>query len=128
MTSFEFEIFKDNMKHRLKTSQLNFIENELRNKSIDYFLDSRNLLCALYTLAMIDYISRVNSIPLYNKYDSLRKVKFKEIVYPVSILTYAMIHDKPKEEILAYYKSRYNLAPIPEFLRHNIIEGDILNE
>lgn len=41
---------------------------------------------ALYLLAMVDYLSRENGIPLCTKYDDIRSRKLKTPVYPVGIL------------------------------------------
>ena len=68
---------------------------------------------------MVDYLSKINGIPLYSKYDYMRKYKLKDRIYPLSITISAKIDNKSEEEYIA--------DAIPEFLKYNIVEGDIFN-
>jgi len=70
---------------------------------------------------MVDYLCRINNMPLISMFDELRQGKFKEIIYPASVLLYCSItkNEEYKEECLRY--------AIPEFLRHNIVEAEIRN-
>ena len=65
---------------------------------------------SLYLFTMVDYISRINNIPLCNAYSDIRKVKLKSIIYPSSIITKAAAfgNDKIKEQALK--------MSIPEFI------------
>lgn len=70
---------------------------------------------------MLDYISRVNEIPLCNEYDDLRQAKLKEIIYPSGVLALsaALRDDLPKKQA--------EKDAIPEFMRFNIIENEVRN-
>lgn len=76
---------------------------------------------ALYLLAVLDYVSKENDIPLYTGYDWLRKQKLPKLIIPTSI--YAIMYleklSSIPEDIMA--------QAIPEFLKYNILEGDIRN-
>ena len=41
---------------------------------------------SLYLLAMLDYISRVNDVPLCSEYDDLRQCRLEKPLYPASVL------------------------------------------
>lgn len=116
----EFENFKSDVCHRVKDlGQLGFIEYVLLSNIIDEFLKNDNILFALYLLAMTDYLSNLNEIPLYNKYNDLRHYKLQERVYPMSIMLAARIEGKSEEELTK--------NAIPEFLKYNIVEGEIFD-
>jgi hypothetical protein len=74
---------------------------------------------ALYLLAMIDYIPRVNGVPLCKNYNTLRKARLEKTTYPVSVVTMcaAMKSNAPKERCMQ--------VAIPEFLRFNIVECEV---
>ena len=57
---------------------------------------------SLYLLAMLDYVSRVNNIPLCTKYKALRNVKLEETLYPAGILAMAVISGQSKIKEDAY--------------------------
>ena len=83
---------------------------------------------ALYLLAMVDFISRINGITLCNKYNYLRSERFQQTVYPLSVVTSAVFEKKTNSDIIqSYISENKNYQPIPEFLRHNTIEGDVFN-
>ena len=76
---------------------------------------------SLYLLAMLDYVSRENDIPICTQYDDLRKVKLKNILFPASILAAARV--AKNDEI----KRRSVREAIPEFMRFNIVESEVRN-
>lgn len=118
----DFETFKGNMRHEIHfTDDLSFIEKTLSSDQIDAYLEKKWYPEALYTLAMVDYLSRINEIPLYNKYDSLRKAKLKRIHYPASLIIAQEF--KENKKIVEEYFER----SIPEFKRFNIVENEIRN-
>ena len=73
----------------------------------------------LYLLAMVDYLSRINDIPLCAYYEEIRKMKLKKTVYPSGVIAAATVKkgDSFKEKAVA--------ESIPEFMRFNIVEGNI---
>ena len=76
---------------------------------------------ALYLLAMLDYLSRVNQIPLCTRYDDIRTQKLKEPLYPASILVAREVLESDKPLLMAQQDA------IPEFRRFNIMESEVRN-
>jgi len=76
---------------------------------------------ALYLLAMLDYLSRENNVPICKNYNDIRNSKLQKLVFPSSIviLCKTLKSDKPKEDIIR--------MAIPEFLRFNIVESEVRN-
>ncbi len=117
-----FENFKSLICHRVKElGDIDFIADTLENEQIRTYFNRKWYPESLYLLAMLDYISRENNIPLCDEYDDLRRCKLEKPVYPASILA-----------ICAASKSdaamkRAAMEAIPEFKRFNIIENDVRN-
>jgi plasmid maintenance system antidote protein VapI len=117
-----FEVFKSNTCHRVKDmGDIPFVIEHLQSNQIRKLYDKKWYPEALYLLAMLDYLSRENDIPICKNYNDIRSTKLKRPVYPSSIiiLSKALNSDAPKEECL-------RLA-IPEFLRFNIVESEVRN-
>lgn len=118
--SKDFECFKSNVCHLLKDlGDLEFIRRILIDDPISQFVKSRHAGWALYLLATLDHVSKENDIPRCTRYDSLRKTKLKELAIPAGI--------KISAELLGnrtvLKKAQKNA--LPEFLKYNILEGDI---
>jgi len=117
-----FENFKSAICHRLKEKgDLDFLIDVLESKDIRTYFYRKWYPECLYLLAMLDYISRENNIPVCQDYDDLRKCKLEEPIFPAGIL--AMSRVSKNEAILsdAWEKS------IPEFKRFNIVENEVRN-
>lgn len=117
-----FEIFKSNICHRVKDmGDIPFVIDLLQSNQIRKLYEKKWYPEALYLLAMLDYLSRENSIPICKNYNDIRASKLKRRIYPssVMILCKALHSDTPKEECI-------RLA-IPEFLRFNIVESEVRN-
>ncbi len=118
----DFELFKSNTCHRLKEmGDIDFVIDTLESKIIISYMDRKWYPEALYLLAMLDYISRENNIPLCNEYDEIRTKRLSTIVYPRSVLAMsaASKDDAVKEKAVK--------ESIPEFMRHNIVESEVRN-
>lgn len=117
-----FELFKSSTCHQLKElGDIDFLIEVLSSNSIRRYFERKDYAKSLYLLGMLDYISRVNQIPLCADYDDLRQCKFANPIYPNGILClcFAFKSDEPKKQALQ--------EAIPEFLRFNIIESDVRN-
>ena len=117
-----FEIFKSNVCHRVKDmGDIPFMINLLETDQIRAFYNKKWYPEALYLLAMLDYLSKENDIPICNIYDDIRKAKLQQPIYPssVTILCKTLNSDAPKEECTR--------MAIPEFLRFNIVECEVRN-
>lgn len=113
----DFEVFKSNIGHMIKENgQLSFIEEILLSDKIETYWENQSRLQAMYLLATVDYLSRINDIPLCDKYREYRKYHFSEKIVPLSYRMHKSMD------------SSYELDNIiPEFERFGIMEGDILN-
>lgn len=117
-----FELFKSNVCHRLKEmGDLPFLEETLEQNAIRTYYDRGWYPESLYLLAMVDYLSRVNGIPLASDYDELRKVRLDIPIYPAGILAMDAATGSDEARKRAYADA------IPEFRRFNIIESEVRN-
>lgn len=117
-----FELFKSNVCHMVKEKgDIAFIHYITSNNEIIKYYDLGWYPESLYLLSMIDYLCRLNNLPQYREYDSIRKCRLKNTLFPLSIIAlYSAVKD---DEIL-----RNSLREsIPEFLSHNIVESEIRN-
>lgn len=115
-----FENFKSSVCHRVREmGDLAFAADVLERGEIRTYYNRKWYPESLYLLAMLDYISRENNIPLCRDYDDLRKCRLKERLYPAGInaLCGAAKNDFAREEAVK--------AAIPEFLRFNIVEAEV---
>ena len=117
-----FDLFKSNVCHRLKEmGDLQFLEETLEQDEIRTYYDRGWYPESLYLLAMVDYLSRVNGIPLASDYDELRKVRLDIPIYPAGILAMDAATSSDEARKRAYADA------IPEFRRFNIIESEVRN-
>lgn len=117
-----FELFKSNTCHMVKDmGDIPFIIQLLETNQIRKFYEKKWYPEALYLLAMLDYLSRENQVPICKNYNDIRTAKLQRPVYPSSvvIMCKTLKSDAPKEEC-------YRMA-IPEFLRFNIVESEVRN-
>ena len=118
----DFELYKSHICHRVKREgDLSFIRNVLLSDEIRILYNRGWHPESLYLLAMVDYLSRIHNVPLYNAYEYLRYAQLSKILYPagIRVLCIASENEEYKEESLK--------ECIPEFLRHNIVEAEIRN-
>ena len=116
----DFELFKSNTCHKLKElGDVEFVIELLVEDRIRKYYKKKWYPESLYLLAMLDYVSRENDIPICTQYDDLRKVKLKNILFPASILAAARV--AKSDEI----KRRSVREAIPEFMRFNIVESEV---
>ncbi len=117
-----FENFKSTICHRVKElGDQEFIIEVLESGDIRRNFERRWYPESLYLLAMLDYISRENNVPICEEYDDIRKCKLEQPIYPAGILALSAA-SKSKEPL----KHAADTA-IPEFKRFNIIESEIRN-
>jgi transcriptional regulator with XRE-family HTH domain len=117
-----FENFKSAVCHKLKRlGDFEFIETTLLSGEIRKLYDMSWYPECVYLLAMVDYLSRENDLPLAKEYEDIRKARLSEIVYPAGILVMSAFSNNEK------YKELCVSEAIPEFARHNIVERDVRN-
>jgi DNA-binding Xre family transcriptional regulator len=117
-----FETFKSNICHMVKDmGDMDFIIDTLEKDKIRKLYQKHWYPESLYLLAMVDYLSRENDLPLCAEYSDLRKARLQEPIFPTSIIAMSLVSrsDQPKKE--SYSKA------IPEFKRFNIVENEVRN-
>ena len=115
-----FETFKSNTCHHVKDmGDMDFIIETLETDEIRKLYGRGWYREALYLLAMIDYLSRVNELPLCTNYNDIRSQKLEKPCFPAGVVvSYAATGDERiKEKAIA--------EAIPEFLRFNIVESEV---
>ncbi len=118
----DFELFKSEICHRVKAlGDVGFIVDTLEKRNIRSYYERKWYPESLYLLAMLDYISRENDVPLCSDYNDLRQCRLAKPIYPSSVLAMcaAAGSDTAKKNSLA--------AAIPEFKRFNIVECEVRN-
>ena len=117
----DFDLFRSNICHELKElGDIKFIIQTLEDDDITLYFSNKWYPECLYLLAMLDYISKENNVPICDKYDYIRKYKLDSPVFPASINALAMTTDKK-------IKEKAIKESIPEFRRYNIIEKEVRN-
>ena len=120
---YTFTWFRSEQCHLVhRKGEVQYLIDVLEHKEIDHYWHLCMYAEALYELAMVDYISRRNDIPRCKDYDELRSQKLDRKAYPIDIV----IQDTLMHDSAAYQKAEE--GAIPEFMRHNIIEGAIFND
>ena len=98
---------------------LDFMIRLLESDEIRNLYNRRWYPEALYLLAMLDYLSRINQIPLCTRYDDIRTQKLKNPLYPAGILMAGEVLQSNKPLRMAEQDA------IPEFRRFNIMESEV---
>lgn len=117
-----FEVFKSNVCHLVKDKgDIDFIIEILSSDEIDKLYKRKWFAECFYLLAMVDYLSRENGIPLCTRYDNIRRQKMQEVIYPVGVILMdeAMDTDSNRKESIR--------NSIPEFIKYNIVESEVRN-
>jgi len=117
-----FDTYKSNICHMVKDmGDMDFIIDTLESDKIRKLFQKRWYPESLYLLAMVDYLSRENDLPICNEYSDIRAARLREPIYPSSVITMSAFSrsDQPK-------KDSYEQA-IPEFIRFNIVESEVRN-
>ena len=115
-----FELFRSHICHRVKEqADILFLIEVLQKDTVRELADKKWYPEALYLLAMIDYLSRINDVPICNRYNDLRASKLQEPLFPQSLVLAAKITND--NSLLAKAMGE----AIPEFSRFNIIESEI---
>lgn len=115
-----FDTFRGNLCHLVKDKgDIEFIIETLENNQIRSLFEKKWYPECMYTLAMLDYLSRINNLPICSNYDDIRVHKLNKPLYTTDVLLKSDMMDTD-----VYKKEAIDNA-IPEFLRFNIVEGGI---
>lgn len=117
-----FDLFKSNVCHRLKAlGDIDFLIETIESDTITTYYQRAWYPESLYLLAMVDYISRINGVPLCSSYNEFRKAKLRNTIFPSSVIAAATVSKDTRIMERAIAES------IPEFIRFNIVESEIRN-
>lgn len=115
-----FDVFKSNVCHQVKDmGDLDFIVNTLESGIIRQYADRKWYPESFYLLAMVDYLSRENGLPLCSDYDDLRRLRLPSPLYPFSVLIADAVSGEPRRKEASLRQA------IPEFKRFNIVESEV---
>ena len=117
-----FETFKSNTCHHVKDmGDLDFIVDLLEKDEIRKLYRKKWYPEALYLLAMLDYLCRVNDLPICTKYEDIRSGRLSKPTFPAGVLLTCEVL-KTEEPMRNAEKEA-----IPEFRRFNIMESEVRN-
>ena len=116
----DFDLFKSDTLQRLKREkEEDFIKRMATTDVINNYYQNKKYKEALYLLALLDYLSKKNSLPLLKQYDYLRDYKLDKVYVSKSL--YLLLAYK-STTVTSIYKEC-----IKEFLKYNIVEAEIDN-
>ena len=118
----DFEIFKSNVCHLVKDmGDINFIIDTLERDKIRKLYQKKWYPESLYLLAMVDYLSRENDLPICAEYNDIRVARLREPIYPSSVIAMSAFSRSEQSKQDSYAQA------IPEFIRFNIVENEVRN-
>ena len=100
---------------------IDFIIDTLEKNTIRNLYEKAWYPESLYLLGMVDYLSKINDLPICTNYTDIRKHKLATILYPSSVLIQAAVMHSDEVKIEAIKNA------IPEFMRFNIVESEVRN-
>lgn len=117
-----FETFKGNVCHLVKDKgDIDFIVDVLKGNEIRVYWERKWYPESFYLLAMVDYLSRINELPLCKDYEDIREHTLPEPLYPQDVILTAQL------DASLDVKEQSRKEAIPEFIRFNIVESEIRN-
>ena len=117
-----FETFKSNVCHHVKDmGDIDFMIDVLESDEIRTLYNKHWYPEALYLLAMLDYLSRINDVEICTNYNDIRAAKLSKPIYPTGVILTSEVlkSDEPLKKA--------EEEAIPEFRRFNIIESEVRN-
>ncbi len=118
----DFELFKSFECQKLKyMGDCNYVEELIKSNEISACMKRRWYPEAFYLLGMLDYLKRINKLNKKDSYDNFRTLSLNEKIFPSGVITESLLLESelPKKEAIQ--------KAIPEFLKYNIVEGNIRN-
>ena len=110
----QYDILK--MLHETKDDVV-FINSLRKSGAIHELIEHGSTTMALYLVALIDYLSRINNRPLPEEYAFTHDYRLSEPVYPISVMKSVNDPVRMKKQI-----EELENKSIPEFARFNIWE------
>lgn len=117
-----FDAYKSTICHLLKDmGDLDFIINVLETDEIRTLYQKKWYPECLYLLAMLDYLCRMNDLPICNNYYDIRNARLSKPIYPSGVIAISAFNKSDKAK-----KDSFEHA-IQEFKQFNIIENEVRN-
>lgn len=115
-----FQEFRNEMCHMLKEKgDLEFIEYIYNSSLVENYYNKHYYEEMLYTLAMLDFVSKENNIPIAREYNKYRVKKLNKKIYPRD---YCIIKKLNENDDLT---KKVEKNWIKEFKKYNIMECNI---
>lgn len=122
--NLEFDQWKSSLQHHIRSKgEIKALEEMLREDVVTVEFNKKNYCKALYALAMIDYLSAKNNIPLCSEYSEYRKLKLQEPVFPTSAKMDLEVTGMTEEKVI----KKYMEGAEPMFLKYGIVEGELFD-
>ena len=116
----DFETFKSNVKHLLKEKgDFLFLVETYLSDDIRKYWNNFQKAKALYLLSTVDYLSRINNLPIAEDYNDLRDYALTKTLLPEDLRLNKALNNNSNIEKDALKES------IPEFARFNIVERNL---
>lgn len=119
-----YDQFRSDVAHVLKhVGDRQFVDLLRQHDWIKCCLIEKKYVYSLYLLSLYDFLQNKVGQPLDKKYEKLRSVKLHEPLYPADSYMLESVNSSYAEKLKHYQiQNAY-----PEFLIHNIVEGDLYN-
>ncbi len=117
-----FDVFKSNVCHLVKDKgDIDFIIDTLSSDEVRSLYNRKWYAESFYLLAMVDYLSRENDVPICTNYNDIRTQRLQNTLYPAGVILSdeALKTDRHRKECME--------NAIPEFLHFNIVENEVRN-
>ncbi len=115
-----WENYKSTLQHRLKSEgDKAFVQDVVKNMVPFYYYMKKQFAACLYLVALTDYICREHGIKPFAGFEMFRSMKLKNPILPSDAIMAQLLGMKQDQNLIK--------NAIPEFSRHNIIEGDVRN-
>lgn len=122
MSYDDYTDYTSELCHMLKRmGDIDFSKHILDYIDIDKLIMSGRKKHALYTVAMMDCVSKENHIPVNENLNKYRNMKMETLCFSSGVELYTKITKKTD------MKERVLKTAMPEFLVYNIVESSIRN-
>lgn len=101
-----------------------FISKVMKTNLVMVLWNNKEYAKALYMLAMIDYVSWKNEVPLFQDYAQIRECKLENTLFPAEVVMMDKIENSHKNREIALEACKNDECG-RFFFRHNIIERSI---
>lgn len=117
--NYNFALFRGEQCHQVKRmGELDYVIDLLESHKIEYYWNLDMRAESFYLVAMLDYLSKRNDLPICNNYNEIRKYKLEKPIYPPDTeLSEKLLNNNAREDALKH--------AIPEFLEYNIVECEV---